>query len=95
VSPAPVPGALGRNDPCHCGSGKKYKQCHLAQDEAAQREARAKAADAAPTPAAEEASGKATPSSVPRGKTHQPWKRTTQNTRGFQKVAGTRKVGGS
>ncbi|MDA8924894.1 preprotein translocase subunit SecA [Gammaproteobacteria bacterium] len=19
---------LGRNDPCHCGSGKKYKQCH-------------------------------------------------------------------
>jgi hypothetical protein len=21
---------LGRNDPCHCGSGKKYKKCHLA-----------------------------------------------------------------
>jgi len=19
---------IGRNDPCHCGSGKKYKQCH-------------------------------------------------------------------
>jgi len=19
---------LGRNDPCHCGSGKKYKRCH-------------------------------------------------------------------
>ncbi|MEQ1802750.1 MAG: SEC-C metal-binding domain-containing protein [Gammaproteobacteria bacterium] len=19
---------LGRNDPCHCGSGKKYKKCH-------------------------------------------------------------------
>jgi preprotein translocase subunit SecA len=19
---------LGRNEPCHCGSGKKYKQCH-------------------------------------------------------------------
>ncbi|MDR0511072.1 MAG: SEC-C domain-containing protein [Rikenellaceae bacterium] len=18
----------GRNDPCHCGSGKKYKNCH-------------------------------------------------------------------
>jgi preprotein translocase subunit SecA len=18
----------GRNDPCHCGSGKKYKHCH-------------------------------------------------------------------
>jgi hypothetical protein len=23
---------LGRNDPCHCGSGKKYKKCHLATD---------------------------------------------------------------
>ena len=19
---------IGRNDPCHCGSGKKYKHCH-------------------------------------------------------------------
>ena len=19
---------LGRNEPCHCGSGRKYKQCH-------------------------------------------------------------------
>ena len=24
----------GRNDPCWCGSGKKYKACHLRQDEA-------------------------------------------------------------
>ncbi len=24
---------LGRNDPCHCGSGKKYKKCHLASDQ--------------------------------------------------------------
>jgi len=23
---------LGRNDPCHCGSGKKYKRCHMAAD---------------------------------------------------------------
>jgi len=23
----------GRNDPCPCGSGKKYKQCCLARDE--------------------------------------------------------------
>lgn len=23
------PAKLGRNDPCHCGSGKKYKKCHL------------------------------------------------------------------
>ena len=26
---------LGRNDPCHCGSGKKYKDCHLPIEEAA------------------------------------------------------------
>ena len=25
----PVP---GRNDPCWCGSGKKYKKCHEASD---------------------------------------------------------------
>lgn len=25
-----------RNDPCPCGSGKKYKKCHLPEDEAQQ-----------------------------------------------------------
>ena len=25
---------LGRNDPCWCGSGKKYKKCHMKEDEA-------------------------------------------------------------
>jgi hypothetical protein len=25
---------IGRNDPCPCGSGKKYKKCCLARDEA-------------------------------------------------------------
>lgn len=24
---------IGRNDPCHCGSGKKYKKCHLLRDQ--------------------------------------------------------------
>ena len=28
----PVP-KLGRNEPCHCGSGKKYKKCCLAADQ--------------------------------------------------------------
>ena len=52
-SPAP---ALGRNEKCHCGSGKKYKQCHLREDEAAARDARAKAAEeAAKTAEAEQA----------------------------------------
>ena len=32
----------GRNDPCPCGSGNKYKKCCLAKEEAAQREELAK-----------------------------------------------------
>jgi tetratricopeptide (TPR) repeat protein len=28
----------GRNDPCHCGSGKKYKKCCQLKEEAAERE---------------------------------------------------------
>ncbi|MEO5371075.1 MAG: SEC-C metal-binding domain-containing protein [Magnetococcus sp. DMHC-1] len=28
----PLP-KIGRNDPCPCGSGKKFKQCHLGQEE--------------------------------------------------------------
>ena len=42
ASSAPVrrPGAkLGRNDPCPCGSGKKYKRCCLAEHEAATAQA--------------------------------------------------------
>lgn len=31
----------GRNQPCYCGSGKKYKQCHMKIDQAAEREKRA------------------------------------------------------
>jgi len=27
------PFATGRNDPCPCGSGKKYKHCHLREVE--------------------------------------------------------------
>ncbi|BDG07952.1 type I methionyl aminopeptidase [Anaeromyxobacter paludicola] len=30
------PRAPGRNDPCWCGSGKKYKRCHLDADQALQ-----------------------------------------------------------
>ena len=34
LAPPPPP---GRNDPCWCGSGKKYKKCHLEADEKAER----------------------------------------------------------
>jgi hypothetical protein len=30
---------LGRNDPCHCGSGKKYKKCCYAKDQDLRRDA--------------------------------------------------------
>jgi tetratricopeptide (TPR) repeat protein len=33
----------GRNDPCSCGSGNKYKKCCLAREEAVEREQLAKA----------------------------------------------------
>ena len=28
---------IGRNDPCPCGSGKKYKKCCMDKDQAAER----------------------------------------------------------
>jgi len=37
----------GRNDPCPCGSGKKYKRCCLARDQQADSAARATAQTAA------------------------------------------------
>jgi len=40
----------GRNDPCPCGSGKKYKRCCLDKDEAAERAALAAALPSRPPP---------------------------------------------
>jgi hypothetical protein len=82
----------GRNEPCYCGSGRKYKHCCLEKDEAKSAAARAKAAaeataesPEAPAPAA---------SRPPKIQTHQPWKATTS--RGFVPRTRTpRKVGGS
>jgi hypothetical protein len=89
----PVP---GRNEPCHCGSGRKYKQCHLEKDEAARRKARAKEeskggeADAAAAPA----DAPKTTAPPPRHQTQQPWK-GPRNTKGFQKLTTPRRSGGS
>ena len=33
-TPAVIKSKIGRNDPCLCGSGKKYKKCCLALEEA-------------------------------------------------------------
>jgi len=37
--PRPAAVELGRNEPCWCGSGKKYKKCHLTRDEREKAEA--------------------------------------------------------
>jgi hypothetical protein len=84
---------LGRNDPCHCGSGKKYKQCCLGKDEEKARAARAKAAAEAPV-ADTEAEAAPAPR-APKHQTRQPWKKTATNTHGFGKTSLPRKVGGS
>jgi hypothetical protein len=85
--------SLGRNDPCHCGSGRKYKQCCLDKDEQKAREARAKELADAPPPPQEEAEARSV-RTAPRHGADKPWKRGAQNTRGFQKMSTPRKVGG-
>ncbi len=96
----------GRNDPCPCGSGKKYKHCCLSKDEAAARTERAVAAE---KPAAEQAApaeGSAEKPAAdaqdaahgktarpPKHGTAQPWKRN--ELRGAQKFNIPRRSGGS
>jgi hypothetical protein len=95
----------GRNEPCACGSGKKYKHCCLSKDEAAARTAAAAAAKAAvEQPPAEQppAEGAATTAQEtartqtarpPTHATKQPWKRN--ETRGAPKFNIPRRSGGS
>jgi len=40
---------LGRNDRCWCGSGRKYKACHLATDDRKRSAARSAAVQRAPS----------------------------------------------
>src|SRR5260370_14735014 len=40
VSAVVFPPRLGRNQPCHCGSGSKYKRCCWERDEAIRRQLR-------------------------------------------------------
>jgi preprotein translocase subunit SecA len=47
----------GRNEPCWCGSGKKYKYCHMQQDQAGDGAATAPP----PAPADQQAHGTSTP----------------------------------
>ena len=88
----PTTARPGRNEPCHCGSGRKYKHCCLDKDDKKASAARAKAAAKAAGASAEAATP--APKRVPKPQTHQPWKATTS--RGFVSRTRTpRKVGGS
>ena len=91
---APTPARPGRNEPCLCGSGRKYKQCCLPKDEALSAAARKVSADvaAAIEMPANEVEAKAP--RAPKHQTAQPWRNTTS--RGFVPRSTTpRKAGGS
>jgi len=89
---APTPGRPGRNEPCHCGSGRKYKHCCLEKDEARASALRAEAAQKEAARSSEAATS--TPTPARKHQTHQPWKATTS--RGFiPRTRTPRKVGGS
>ena len=74
-----------RNDPCPCGSGRKYKKCHLEADEAALHAAAKKAAEAAAVApeAAEQSGPKNASSSVdrPAARQNKPSRGTAGNPR--------------
>jgi|GEM_PF-5797339 len=72
---------LGRNEPCHCGSGKKYKKCHLEKDALTDSKQREKvAAEIAKKAAAESAEGDTSKKPPPqKGAENQSW---------VQKIAG-------
>jgi hypothetical protein len=81
----------GRNEPCRCGSGRKYKQCCLDKDESKARVAYAKAVAEAPEPSTDAPA--AAPKRTPKHQTEQPWKASAS--RGaHQRVRTPRKVGG-
>ena len=88
----PTSARPGRNQPCHCGSGRKYKQCCLEKDDARAAKERAKAGAKAAGAESTEAAA-ATPARPPKHQTQQPWKGTTS--RGFvTRTRMPRKVGG-
>jgi hypothetical protein len=82
----------GRNEPCRCGSGRKYKQCCLEKDEAKARAAYAKALAEAPAASPDTV---AAPPRAPKHQTQQPWKAAATRGSPHQRVRTPRKVGGS
>jgi SEC-C motif len=76
--PPPFTGEIGRQEPCWCGSGKKYKQCHLRKD-SEQRVEAAFAARAAQMAARNSGKGAITPggskaNKAPKSQEFKEWK---------------------
>lgn len=101
---------LGRNEPCHCGSGRKYKHCHYTEDQtaasAALREAVAVAdtepADAEPAESELEAASDPSKDSARQRKAYEPghkhggsrFLRDTSSAGGGRRGGGSRSSGG-
>lgn len=87
---------IGRNDPCHCGSKKKYKKCHLEKDEQKDRKEREKAALNAAKVADDEAKKEgASPQNQPpghKGHPDQGWMKKMANKVGFFRNATQRRT---
>jgi len=82
----------GRNEPCHCGSGKKYKHCCLVKDEESERAAREH--QASPPPPAEPPGEEPPQRTPPPPRTQgQPWKRSVRSAPGPRRVTTPRKAG--
>lgn len=82
----------GRNEPCHCGSGNKYKRCCLAKDDATERQEHAAAVAEAPSPTPEHKPG--SEAAKPQRPTDQPWKRGGDRSASFRRFLTPRKRGG-
>lgn len=77
--------STGRNDPCPCGSSKKYKKCHLAADEKSRSEALAALAEEAKAAAAakaEEEEAEGDGKAKDRGKLKRPGARNASRSKG-------------
>ncbi len=83
----------GRNEPCHCGSGKKYKHCCLAKDEAEDWAAQERRAGAAPQAAPAEDAPPASRTPRPPRAVNQPWKDAGRRMPGSRRIATPRKAG--
>ncbi len=71
AQPARAAKTPGRNDPCWCGSGKKYKHCHLRADQGlapASAIASSENRPAQPPASAPVSAGRASPAATARGK---------------------------